>query len=385
MNQIDNFIYQKNFSEALNECVRSNYNHLGKLLSIIINSQTKSNKNNQHTISQLEQNISGFKKEGQVILASDELNNNQPLFSEDDNEEIKDIENNSSSTIKYIKILQTSKSTKDLKEYYNKMTKNSSYSWNNIKITTNEKPDYYIIIDLPSQGDNIEIEKTIMLSTDPVQAIKTKSMWNQLDNVKHKLFHCFDYTHNHNIIDWNINKTYKELQHMNIIKDNNLDSTISTIISGNLTSSGDVKLMDFIKFLQQKDVPINVFGSDNWETKNYQGPLENNHTDNALFSYKYVINCETNKNRNYLSHRLIDGILSECLVFYSGCSNIKELIDEKSFVWLELSNFEKDYQIIKKAIQENWWEQRIEHIKNAKHKILNELSFFPILEKIINQ
>ena len=109
MNQIDNFIYQKKFSEALNECVRSNYNHLGKLLSIIINSQTKSNKNNQHTISQLEQNISGFKKEGQVILASDELNNNQPLFSEDDNEEIKDIENKSSSTIKYIKILQNSK------------------------------------------------------------------------------------------------------------------------------------------------------------------------------------------------------------------------------------------------------------------------------------
>lgn len=384
MNKIDNFISQKNFSEALNECVRSNYNHLGKLLSIIINSQTKSNKNNQHIISQLEKNISGFKKEGQVISASDELNNNERLFSEDDNEEIKEVENNSSS-FKYIKILQNSKSTEELKEYYNKMTKNCSYSWNNIKITTNEKPDYYIIIDLPSQGDSIELEKTIMLSSDPIQSVKNKDIWNQLYNVKDKLLHYFDYTHNHNIIDWNINKTYRELQHMNIVKDNNLDSTISSIISGNLTSSGDVKLMDFIKFLQQKDITINVFGSDKWETKNYKGPLENNHTDKAVFPYKYMINCETNKNRNYLSHRLIDGILSECLVFYSGCSNIKELIDEKSFVWLELSNFEEDYQTIKKAINENWWEQRLEHIKNAKHKILNELSFFPTLEKIINQ
>ncbi len=262
MNQIDNFIYQKKFSEALNECVRSNHNHFGKLLSIIINSQTKSNKNNQHTISQLEQNISGFKKEGQVILASDELNNNQPLFSEDDNE---DVENNSSSTVKYIKILQNSKSTEELKEYYNKMTKNSSYSWNNIKITTNEKADYYIIIDIPSQGDNIELEKTIILSSDPVKYIKNN--WNQLDNIKDKLFHHFDYTHNHNIIDWNINKTYKELQHMNIIKDNNLDSTISTIISGNLTSSGDVKLMDFIKFLQQKESQIIFDGVVNSFTK----------------------------------------------------------------------------------------------------------------------
>lgn len=379
MNQIDNLIYQKKFTQALNQCVRSNYNHFGKLLSSIINSQQKSNKN-KHTISQLEKNITGFKKEGQVILSSDELNDNQPLFSDDDDQE----DTQEDVTIKYIKILQNSKSSEELKEYYNKMTKNSKYCWNNIKLTTNQNPDYYVIIDIPSHGDHIEIEKTIMLSTDPVQAIKTKSMWNQLDNVKHKLFHCFNYKHNHNIIDWNINKTYDEFQHMNIVKNNNLNSTISTIVSGNLTSSGDVKLIDFIKFLQQKDIHINVFGSDKWETKNYQGPLENNHTDNALFPYKYVINCETNKNINYLSHRLIDGILSECLVFYSGCSNIKDLIDEKSFVWLELSNFDKDYQIIKKAIQENWWEQRIENIKNAKHKILNELSLFPTLEKIIN-
>ena len=66
MNQIDNLIYQKKFTEALNECVRSNYNNFGKLLSKIINCQQKSNKKiNKHTIFQLEQNIDGFKKEGQ--------------------------------------------------------------------------------------------------------------------------------------------------------------------------------------------------------------------------------------------------------------------------------------------------------------------------------
>ena len=54
-------------------------------------------------------------------------------------------------------------------------------------------------------------------------------------------------------------------------------------------------------------------------------------------------------------------------------------------MWLELSDFEQDYQTIKKAIEEKWWEQRLEHIRNAKNKILEELSFFPTLEKIINQ
>lgn len=365
MNQIDKLIYQKKYPEALNECIKSNYNYLEKLLSIAINSQTTVDKDN---VSQIERNIVGPNKEGQIILASN------------DNDEEK-----KSNTVKYIKILHHSKSPEELKEYYNKMTKDGTYSWKNIKITTNKKPDYYIIIDLPAEGERIEINKTIILSSDPLFQVKNKNVWKHIEQIKQNLFHYFDYIHNHNIIDWTINKTYKELQHMNIIKNNNFDSTISTIISGNLTTSGDVKLMDFIKFIQQKELPVNVFGSNKWETKNYQGPLENNQPDNALFPYKYVINFETNKNRNYLSHRLIDGILSECLVFYSGCSNIKELIDDKSFVWLELSNFEQDYQTIRKAIDENWWEQRLKHIRNAKHKILNELSFFPTLEKIINQ
>jgi ribosomal protein L23 len=32
--------------------------------------------------------------------------------------------------------------------------------------------------------------------------------------------------------------------------------------------------------------------------------------------------------------------------------NVKDYIDERAFVYLELSNFEKDYQTIKKAIEE---------------------------------
>ena len=100
--------------------------------------------------------------------------------------------------------------------------------------------------------------------------------------------------------------------------------------------------------------------------------------------YKYIFNVENFQINNYYTEKLIDGILSECLVFYHGCPNIKELIDEKAFVWLELSNFEQDYKLIKKAIEEDWWSERLSYIKQAKTKILDELQFFPRLEKIIN-
>ena len=113
-------------------------------------------------------------------------------------------------------------------------------------------------------------------------------------------------------------------------------------------------------------------------------PMWGTKKDDALFSYKYIFNCENNEINNYCTEKLYDGILAECLVFYSGCPNIKDIIDDKAYIYLHLSNFEKDYETIRKAIEENWWEQRLPYIKEAKNKILNELQFFPRLKKILS-
>jgi hypothetical protein len=86
-----------------------------------------------------------------------------------------------------------------------------------------------------------------------------------------------------------------------------------------------------------------------------------------------------------MTEKLIDGILGECLVFYSGCFNAREYIDERAFVYLELSNFEEDYNTVKQAIAEDWHSQRLPYIREAKKKILNYLQFFPRLERIINR
>ena len=64
---------------------------------------------------------------------------------------------------------------------------------------------------------------------------------------------------------------------------------------------------------------------------------------------------------------------------------MKEYIDERAFVYLELSNFDDDYTKIKNAIDNNLWEQRLPYIKEAKKKILDYLQFFPRLERIINK
>jgi len=172
---------------------------------------------------------------------------------------------------------------------------------------------------------------------------------------------------------------------MKIEKNKDFDGAISTVLSAKYFDPGHIKRIDFVKFLERKKLPIHVYGENKWGYVDYKGSPPPYQKDNAMFPYKYVFNCENNSVKNYYTEKLIDGILSECLVFYWGCYNVRDYIDERAFVYLELSNFEEDYKKVKNAIENNLWEERLPYIRLMKYKILNHLQFFPRLERIINK
>jgi hypothetical protein len=92
---------------------------------------------------------------------------------------------------------------------------------------------------------------------------------------------------------------------------------------------------------------------------------------------------ENNYERDFITEKIWEPILCETLVFYYGCPNVTDYIDERAFVQLDMNDFEKSYQIMKQAIEEDWHKQRLPYIKTAKSKILNELAFFPTLERTL--
>lgn len=77
--------------------------------------------------------------------------------------------------------------------------------------------------------------------------------------------------------------------------------------------------------------------------------------------------------------------MAECLCFYWGCPNINKWLHPDSYVCLDLSDFDSSFEIIKRAIDEDWWSKRIHVIRAEKIRILNELQFFPRVEKIISE
>ena len=290
---------------------------------------------------------------------------------------------------KLIRILVTCNwaTSYDLCLLWNKMSK-GNYTWNNIKIVHEEPADFYCIINKPNENisNNLDLSKTILFRMEPNMENHPEK-WS-LEWAKpsvNKLLFCGSHDTHLNNIEWHLSKTYTELSTQEINKDIKLNNILSTVLSDKYSDIGHQKRVDFIKFLETKDVKVDVFGGNRFNWKSYKGSLKSHEKDNALFPYKYTFNCENHSIKNYCTEKLYDGILSECLVFYSGCYNIRDFIDDRAFVYLELSNFEKDYNIIKKAIQEDWWSARIPYIREAKKKILNELQFFPRLEKIISE
>ncbi len=71
-----------------------------------------------------------------------------------------------------------------------------------------------------------------------------------------------------------------------------LDS-ISAIVSPKYNDPGHKLRIDFLKFCDQQEFPIAIYGTDNFhQFKNYKGSLPSHQKENGLIPYRYTFNAE---------------------------------------------------------------------------------------------
>jgi hypothetical protein len=274
-------------------------------------------------------------------------------------------------------------SSKDLCDCWNKMSK-GNYTWNNIRIVWEEPADYYVIINCPPPGVEVDLSRTIMFEMEPYMS-RHPEQWGEWADPSDELLFKGTHANTFNNNEWHLSKTYSQLSSETITKDDSLNKTVSAVLSDKYKDPGQISRIDFAQFLDNKDFPLHVFGGNKFGWNNYKGSPPLHAKDEAILPYKYTFNAENNIIPGYFSEKLIDGILGETLVFYHGAPDIREHINPKAFVWLELSNFEEDYRLMCQAIEQDWWSDRIEYIREEKKRILNNLQFFPRIEAILNK
>jgi hypothetical protein len=271
----------------------------------------------------------------------------------------------------------------------------SNFRWNDIEITwDNTNIDYYVIINYPQDNEYYNPLKTIVFQMEPWVYDKNRNwgvkVWGEWANPDKSRFLSVRgrKTDTHNNVFWHIELNLNQLLTMKFEKTK--ENKISTICSSNYHDEGHILRIEFLKFLENKinkddNLCVDIYNRDNNHNfKNYKGPLTA-YIDKSLgiVPYKYYFMMENNFEKDFITEKIWEPILCETLCFYYGCPNISDYLDPLSYVLLDANNFEKSYSIIKTAIEEDWWSQRIDIIRKEKDKILNQMSFFPIVDKII--
>ena len=264
--------------------------------------------------------------------------------------------------------------SKQLIEEFKLMIPNNLDVFENIQITDQDSDiDYYVIINMPKDDSTYyDPKKTFVFSMEPDVMKETWGKW------RHPNPNDFLYVHDKlNPVQWRfINKN----------DTNKYYNKVACILSHKNYFIGQKKRIEFVHVLEngEYDNIIDVFGKENYHNyRSYKGIVPNDNTSNILTQYKYYFMCENSEQWDYATEKIWEPIICECLCFYWGCPNLSEYIDSRAYVALDLNDMERSKCIIKKAIEEDWWSQRLPFIRVEKQKILTNLGFFPALKNII--
>lgn len=282
------------------------------------------------------------------------------------------------------------------------------FVWKNIEITwlDSKDVDYYVIINKPLNESDFYIpERTLVFPMEPTVFDETKhwgtKTWGKWANPDPSVFfHVHDHARYLNNVQWLFRYPLSRLQDDSAFDPSDKLNRVSCVSSRKMFDEGHNIRNNLLKYIDDHyldDKPvtknptdalqsfINVFGSNNhFNYRAYVGKLPEDNIFYGIKPYKYYFMCENNSEHNYATEKIWEPILCETLCFYWGCPNLSDYIDPRAFVQLDTNDAAESMRIMEQAIREDWWSQRIQHIRAAKHKIINELAFFPTLRSLIS-
>lgn len=105
----------------------------------------------------------------------------------------------------------------------------------------------------------------------------------------------------------------------------------------------------------------------------------------ALDDYRYHLCVENHIGPHHWTEKLSDAFLGRCLPFYAGAPDAGDDFPEGSFVCINMNDPEGAVALLRQAIAEGWYEQRLPLIEEARRRILEEYHLFAVIERIVRE
>ncbi|MBP7708090.1 hypothetical protein KA107_00255 [Candidatus Pacearchaeota archaeon] len=277
-------------------------------------------------------------------------------------------------------------------EALKKQTKNGK--WNNLRfVSPNEKSDLDLLFTIHRKP--FSFNKTIFLDYEPSRVKKDYTYFWRFPKERFFFYNYSIKKHGWPIL-WLLNKDYNYLIKNSPKKTKILSSVLPSYIHYPAQKQRVYFISNYLDKLNYFDHYGKIYDPNAiWfskgahektkqmflKMKHYRGFLDNK--EDGLLPYKYTFTCETAREKNYFTEKLVDAILCECLCFYDGCSNVEKFIDPRCFIRVDIRKPQEAIRIIEESIKNGEWEKRIKSIRAQKVKILNEMQIFPMIEKIL--
>jgi len=177
----------------------------------------------------------------------------------------------------------------------------------------------------------------------------------------------------HHLCVWHVKKSYDFLSELEGIQKTKLISTITS--TANLTDLHKQRV-DFIQYIRDSsEFSLDWFG---------KGIREIDDKWDGLSSYKYSIAIENSSYSGYFTEKIIDCFLSFTIPVYFGCPDILRFFPENSLILIDPSDKKQSLDIIRDAINSDFYERNFDALLEARSRVLRQVGFFPSLINILS-
>jgi hypothetical protein len=102
----------------------------------------------------------------------------------------------------------------------------------------------------------------------------------------------------------------------------------------------------------------------------------------VISSYKYHIVIENGSFEDYWTEKLADAFLGKAYPFYHGCPNLLDYFPKNSFTAIDINNFDESVAVIRKSMDQHYYERSIDAIETSRNLVLDKYNLFPMLAKL---
>lgn len=239
--------------------------------------------------------------------------------------------------------------------------------------------DYWVVLYELSKNESALCppENTVFITGEPITVKKyNQKFLRQFASVvtSQELLKHPHVIHTHHILPWFVQKTYDELNSMELQEKSKL---ISVVSSNKRFSKGHEQRYQFALALKNYfGDKIDLYG---------RGIHDFDNKWDVIAPYNYTIAIENFNSKDYITEKLADCYLSYTFPFYYGCTNLCDYYPKGSYEYIDITDIEGSISVIDKVLHDpSHYQLHFDKICEARRRYLHEYQVFPNIANIVD-